>query len=117
MSKDAELIHACMAYAQAISAASAAYEADPDGNCKHAERIVSKRFRDAKKSLRVIASLRARTAAGIAAKARIVPVVIDDDAGSSEPASIAFYRSFAADVKQYMEAVLHQEWLSQKGAA
>ena len=67
-----------------------------------------------------VGDTKANTASGISAKARIVPMVLDDDCcsfmkdgtfiGSIEAVSARFYETFAADVKSYMDAVIEAGW-------
>ena len=64
----------------------------------------------------MIGATKATTAAGISAKARILPMVINDDSAgepirfpSIETVSVLFFQSFAADVKAYMDTVISTE--------
>jgi hypothetical protein len=101
---DAELIRACVRYAQAIAAADAAFTADPDGDSAYAEPAADKYYRGANKSLAVISSIAATTASGVCAKANIVKLLLRDN--NLEPKCAAFFATFAADVKAQSEALL-----------
>ena len=111
---DEHLINECVVYAQGVAAFHAGFGADPDGWSKHAEGLGNPHYDRARQALRKIATMKARTPAGLDAKARIIPVVLDDSEGSLEDADEAFYRSFAADVRAFLNMFLHADWLATK---
>ena len=122
-SDDSKVIRACVSYAQSVAAASAGFKADPDGDSTYAGQAADRRYGEAKKALTFIGKTKARTAAGISAKARIVHLVINDDSAgvpdrfpSIEPVSVVFFRSFAADVKGFMDGVIEKEWKERHAA-
>jgi hypothetical protein len=75
-SPDAELIRNCVQYAQAVAAVRAGFDADPDGNSVYSSPAARTHERAAIKALAAISAAKASTAAGICAKARIVPMVL-----------------------------------------
>jgi hypothetical protein len=113
---DARLINECVVYAQGIAAFHAGFGADPDGGSKHAEGLGNPHYERARQALMKIATMKARTPAGLDAKARILPVVIHDSEGSMESADEVFYRTFAADVRAFLDPLVHADWLATKDA-
>jgi hypothetical protein len=111
---DAELIQQCVRYAQAIAGAAAGFDADPDGNKEHAGHAASVQYRRAREALAYVGKTPANTASGICAKARIVTVMLNGE-GGLEDMSAPFLLCFAADVKQYMDHVIEQEWEARHG--
>jgi hypothetical protein len=107
---DMVIIAAAVAYAQSAAAWRAGFEGDPDGNNENAERLGAryKRARDA--ALQKLANTPASSAEALDAKARIVPIVLDDDCGGVADLSDEFYRAFAADVRKYLEPMVRAEW-------
>jgi hypothetical protein len=67
-------------------------------------------------ALTTIATMNASTPEGLQAKARIVPFVIDDGEGSMEDTDAAFYRSFAADVRAFLDPLVHANWSAANNA-
>lgn len=101
VSPDAALIRACISYAQATAAHQAAFAADPDANNTFAEGAISLPEKHAAAALRTIAATKATTVEGLQAKARILPMILryeDADHLEISAESVAFFRSFAADV-------------------
>jgi hypothetical protein len=109
---DARLIKECVIYAQEIAAFHAGFTADPDGSSKHAAGLGDRHERRAQQALAKIAAMKASTPEGLQAKARILPVVIHDDEGSMESDSEVFYRTFAADVRAFLDPLVHANWLA-----
>jgi hypothetical protein len=107
---DTPLINECVRYAQEMAAFHAGFKADPDGSSKHAAGLGNRHERRAKQALTKIATMKASTPTGLDAKARILPVVIQDDEGSMESASEVFYRTFAADVRAFLDHLVHADW-------
>lgn len=114
---DAALVLACVHYAQALGAATAAFIADPDPSSKHAGAAAGPAYRRADKLLEAIGAMKATTATGLAAKARIITIAIDADEGSLEDRTIAFFNSFAAEAKLYFDDVISTEWRAERDAA
>lgn len=115
---DARLIQKCVVYAQEIAAFHAGFRADPDCDGKYAVGPLGVRHENcAQQALKDIAAMSASTAAGLQAKARILPIVVDDCDGSfMDDTAAAFYRSFAADVKLFLEPELHSAWLAENAS-
>jgi hypothetical protein len=44
-------------------------------------------------------------------------MIIDDSSGGMEKADEAFYRSFAADVRAFLDPLVHADWVATKDAA
>jgi hypothetical protein len=98
---DTQLIKECVIYAQEIGAFHAGFGADPDGASKNAAGLGNRHSSRARQALAKIATMKASTPMGLDAKARILPVIIQDDEGGMESASEVFYRTFAADVRAF----------------
>jgi hypothetical protein len=64
-----------------------------------------------------IATMKASTPTGLDAKARILPLVIQDCEGSLQDSDEAFCRSFAADMRAFLDPPVHADWLATKDAA
>ena len=114
---DARLISECVVYAQEIGAYHAGFKADPDGSSKNAAGLGDLRYQRAQQALTKIATMKARTPTGLDAKARILPMVIDDNEGSLQDIDEAFCRTFAADVQAFLDPLVHADWLATKDAA
>ena len=95
----------------------AGFKADPDDSSKHAAGLGKLHERRAKRALEKIATMKTSTPTGLDAKARILPMVIQDDEGSMESTSEVFYRTFAADVRAFLDPLVHADWLATKDAA
>lgn len=113
---DAGLIRDCVAYAQSFAAYHNGFKADPSGNNDFAESLGDKYSARAATSLAKITAMAAKTAEGLQAKARIVPMVIDDSPMSMERDEEAFLRSFASDVKAFLEPIIHEHWSAEIAA-
>lgn len=103
---DTALIRECVIFAQSVAAYDAGLAADPDRNSVHAERFANQYLGRANEALAKISQTPASTAEGLQAKARIVPVVISNAAQSMDDREEAFFLSFGADVKAFLETVL-----------
>ena len=114
--KDFTLIRECVIYAQAVAAQSAGFAADPTGNNDHASALADIHFKRAKEALVKIARTPATTVEGLQAKARIASVVIDDSEGSIEEEEEAFFRTFAAEVKEFLADAVHEVFLKELNA-
>ena len=114
--KDFALIRECVIYAQAVAAQSAGFAADPTGNNDHASALADIHFERAKAALVKIARTPATTVEGLQAKARIASVVIDDSEGSIEAEEEAFFRSFAAEVKEFLADAVQEAFLKELNA-
>ena len=108
---DVLLINECVVYAQEIAAYHAGFLADPNDDM-HAAVLGSPHERRAKQALAKIATIKASTPAGLDAKARILPMVIHDSSGSVESADEVFYRTFAADVRAFLDPLVHADWVA-----
>ena len=114
---DARLISECVIYAQEIAAFHAGFIADSDANKDHAASLGDRHHDRAQQALRKIATMKASTATELDAKARILPMVIHDSPGSMESADEVFYRTFAADVRAFLDPLVHADWLATKDKA
>jgi hypothetical protein len=114
---DARLISECVIYAQEIAAFHAGFMADSDGNKDHAAGLGDRHQQRAQQALTKIATMKATTPTALDAKARILPVVIQDCEGSFQDADEAFFRSFAADVRAFLGPLVHADWVAAKDAA
>jgi hypothetical protein len=114
---DARLVSECVIYAQEIAGYQAGFMADPHSSSKNAAGLGKRRYDRAQQALTKIATMKASTPYGLDAKARILPLVIDDNEGSMQDIDEAFCRSFAADVRAFLDPLVHADWLATKDAA
>jgi len=112
-SGDAIIIDTAIAYAQAVAAFHNGFKADPDGDMKNAAKLGKQQERIASVALAKLAIIAANSAEALDAKARLLPMILDDDAGGLEENSEAFYRAFAADVRRFLEPIVHEHWLAE----
>ena len=110
MSNEASLLRDCVAYAQTVASAMAAYSADPTPNCDIANERSIKLDASARQLLLGIAETPTKTAAGLQAKARIAAIAIRDDDGQMRDELAKFFTSLAADLKQYLDPAVKEEW-------
>ena len=82
------------------------------GTHKHAKGLGDPHYDCARQALTKIATMKASTPVGLHAKARILPMVIDDSSGSMEKVDEAFYRSFAADVRAFLDPLINADSLA-----
>lgn len=109
-SKDERLINECVIFAQSVAANDAGYDADPDGNNEYATRAGARHSARAAAALAYISETPATTAEALQAKARIIPAVIKDAAHSMDEREEAFFLSFGADVKDYLQHIIDANW-------
>jgi hypothetical protein len=109
---DTHLISECVIHAQEIAAFHAGFTADPDGSSRNAQGLGDPHYDRAQRALTKIATMKARTPTGLDAKARILPIVIHDSEGNMESADEVFYRTFAADVRAFLDPLVHADWLA-----
>lgn len=113
---DYQLVLDCCTVAAGFYGFAAAFNVDIDDDNKHAAAIGGRLYDDARRVLAQVTKTPARTIAGLLAKARLLPIVMADDRGctldpskavfgSMEESSAAFYLSFAADVKKFLESM------------
>jgi hypothetical protein len=114
---DARLISECVVYAQEIGAYDAGFKADPDGSSKNAANLGDQHLVRARQALAKIATMKASTPTGLQAKARVLPLVIEDCGGSLQESDEAFCRSIAADMQAFLDPLVHADWVATKDAA
>jgi hypothetical protein len=113
---DTVIIAAAVAYAQSAAAWRAGFDGDPDGSNKNAERLGARHARARDTALQKLANTPASSAEALDAKARVLPMVLDDDCGDVADLSDEFYRAFAADVRKYLEPLVSAEWYARNDA-
>src|ERR1700731_1373067 len=97
---DHPLILLCVRVGQSIGGMSGSFAIDPTGNNDFAETIDGTPWKERAEALASLSTLRAKTAAGVSAKARLVPLILDHREGSEiTRADRNFILSFAEDVK------------------
>ena len=103
MDDNAAVIRAAVAYAQNVAAFKAGFDIDPDGDFSTAGGLgLGGLCRGrAAAAMGQLSKVKATTAAAIAAKARIIPLVIEDPQDCDE-VEYAFLHSFARDVNEYL---------------
>jgi hypothetical protein len=109
-SNNAEVIQAAVACVQAFAAARAGYEGAPDGHSETAEKSDERWTSKARKALKKLSVTPATSATALAAKARIVPIVYQETCEDGTDLGGEFYRSFAADVRAFLEKPVRQEY-------
>ena len=114
---DTGLIRDCVVYAQSVAARENGFKADPTGNCDFAAPLGDKYLARASDMLFKIAVKNAKTAEGLQAKARIASMVIPDEFRGIGRVEEAFLRSFALDVKEFLEPIIHPNLKSHSPAA
>ena len=106
---DAALIRACIAFAQNVAANDAGYAADPTDS-EYAAPMGDEFSARYDAALRKMAQLSATTPEGLDAKARVVPIVIHNTAGSPDEREDNFFTSFARDVREVLKPIIHERW-------
>jgi hypothetical protein len=113
---EAALIRECVKYAQALAAYNAGFKVDPDGNFKHADMLGRAHSALAERALGKITAMAAVTASGLQAKARILPLVVDDGSlaggGNDHGPTAEFFRSFATELRAFLAPLVEAEWQS-----
>jgi hypothetical protein len=110
---DTALIRECVAFAQNVAANSAGYNADPTDSEFAAK--MGARFSDRSEvALCKMAELPATTPEGLDAKARVVPIVMDNAADSPDEREIKFFTSFARDVREVLKPIIHERFAAAK---
>jgi hypothetical protein len=99
---DDAICRACIGYAFQIAGSNAAFKADPTGNNEYAGPRDDISLKTSRAYLARVAALPAETMIGLEAKARLLPIMLDDlmNCGAPETEQAAFLRSFAADVQR-----------------
>jgi hypothetical protein len=101
---DTALIRECVIYAQSIAAHRAGFRADPDPDCCHAEALGNPHFSRAHQALTKIAGIPTTTPQELRSKARIVPVLFEDNQdGRLNSIGVDFLTSFANEVEKFLE--------------
>ena len=103
--QDADLIRLCVKYVQAIAAARAGYEGDPDGNSIYATAASAPYYRQIEKLMAEISNTPAKTVYGVCAKARAMQAFVEDTSDDLDPKWGAFIGSLAKDTREYATEV------------
>ena len=109
------IIRAAIEYSQAVGAYFGAHDVDPDGDCRNAVATTTATGEILSKSIQILTNIPAVSAYALQAKARLVPIVSKFDNGHYDEDSAAFYKSFAADVRKYLEEAVADEWCASRG--
>lgn len=104
---EAEIVTLCVKYARLAAGYNNGFNADPTGNNIFAGKGD---LAGTRKALNSLAMLSAETPVGLCAKARVVPMVLEVDQQCLEAASVAFFESFAQDVRNFMQPLCDAEW-------
>ena len=110
---DRELVTQCVEIAGHFGADNGAFKVDPDEDNQFAEKVTDRHWRAARRLVAQVSEQKAKTPAiGVLAQARLIPMLLDQDIGSSvDENTIAFIRSFAVSVESFIES---QKTASQK---
>jgi hypothetical protein len=107
--KEHPLILLCVRFAANVGGLNGAFSADPTGNNDFAETLDGP-GRERDKAIEGLVLMRAKTAAGIAAKARIVPMLLELRHGSElKEADLGFLLWFAEDVKNFVAPMVSND--------
>lgn len=101
--KEHRIILLCVRFAANIGGLNGAFAADPTGDGDFAETLDgSSGLKERDEAIEGLVLMRAKTAAGIAAKARIVPILLEQRHGSElKQADLDYLLWFAEDVKNF----------------
>jgi hypothetical protein len=104
---DRRLIEHCIVAGSSLAAIEAAYEHDPDGDFKRAEKFSEQLQRSRDKALEAMAGMSAATVHGLKAKARLVATLADNHKRGGLPLEdyAELVRIFADDVYRMMRAL------------
>ena len=101
---DQELITQYIAIAAHLAAGNAALKADPDGNSVFSAKIYDRHWKAAKRLVAQVSAQKAKTPLGVLAQARLIPAVLNDNAGFAlEDSTIEFIQSFVVSVENCLE--------------
>lgn len=108
--KEQSLILLCVRFAANVGGLNGAFAADPTGNNDFAETLDDGSWKERSEAIEGLALMRAKTAPGISAKARIVPILLEHRAGSElNQADLDFLLWFAEDVKNFVAPMVRNE--------
>jgi hypothetical protein len=116
---DAALIRECVVFAQNVAAEEAGFIADPTDS-EYASKMGNPFCRRYNEALHKMGKLSAKTAEGLQAKARVIPIVIRNAIGSPDEREDAFFTRFGADVKAFLDPIIlehHKTTIAAKHAA
>jgi hypothetical protein len=115
---DTRLIKECVIYAQSIAAFHDGFKVDSDGNNCHAAALGERHTNRARQALTKITAMPATTPEGLCSKARVMRVVFDDnlDGGCLPEADTQFLKSFAVEVKNFLQPICDGKLTLQKPA-
>lgn len=114
---DTALINECVTYAQSVAAHRAGFDADSDGDNKHAERLGDRHSKRAHQALMKITNTPATTAEGLCSMARIAEFVFqDNEGGCFRQEAVAFLQSFSIEVKNFLRPICEGVVLLQTNA-
>ena len=110
---DARIIAAAVKFAQCTAGFAAGFTADPDGDFKYAGPEKGSAIeRERSASLAFLGTHKATTPEGLNAKARVVPIIIQDDTGLFKNGGARFLSSFAEEVKAFTAPMVQANWES-----
>jgi hypothetical protein len=113
---DTALIRECVIYAQSVAAHRGGFPADTGGDMTHAAALGARHLARAQQALTRITNMTASTSVGLQSKACILPMVIEDSCGGMEALDELFFRSFAANVKAFLEPLVRELWRAKAAA-
>ena len=112
---DALILH-CISFAQNVAALHATFKADPTDS-EYAGKAAERLERASERTLMEAAAIPATTFVGLNAKARIVPLILEDQPGNyTSDEAEAFLRSFAADVKAFTDNLAAEARVAERAA-
>jgi hypothetical protein len=108
--KEHPIILLCVRFAANVGGLNGAFSADPTGNGDFAEMLDGSGPRERDEAIEGLVLMRAKTAAGISAKARIVPILLEHRHGSElKQADYDFLLWFAEDVKNFVAPMVSND--------
>ena len=100
---DHRLILLCVSVGKSIGGMSGSFDIDPTGNNDFAETLDGTPWKERAAALASLSTLRAKTVAGVSAKARLVPLLLEHREGSELTCQDRkFILSVAEDVKSIL---------------
>ena len=104
------LIEHCVIYAQSLSAASAGFNVDPDGDSRVAAKFCRAHDARASAALAKIANTRATTPEELKAKASLVGPMLQQAASGPNGLELSFIFTFADDVARLLRPIVEERW-------
>lgn len=108
--KEHPIILLCVRFAASVGRLNGAFSADPTGNGDFAEAFDDGSWKERNEAIEGLVMMRAKTAAGIAAKASVVPILLEHRHDSElNQVDRNFLMWFAEDVKNFVAPMVQND--------